>query len=71
MPRRAGSWTRAAGCRRASRPEEIAGYGPDSALGRARSPRSIAPAYVFFSSPESSFVVGATLAARRADAGTP
>lgn len=48
--------------------EEIAGYGSDTPLGRAAQPAELAPAYVFFSSPESSFVVGATLAV---NGGTP
>ncbi|WP_375388735.1 SDR family oxidoreductase [uncultured Amnibacterium sp.] len=49
-------------------PEEIEGYGSDTPLGRAAQPAELAPAYVFFSSPESSFVVGATLAV---NGGTP
>ncbi|TDS76983.1 hypothetical protein CLV52_1922 [Amnibacterium kyonggiense] len=48
--------------------EEIADYGSDTPLGRAAQPAELAPAYVFFSSPESSFVVGATLAV---NGGTP
>lgn len=48
--------------------EEIEGYGSDTPLGRAAQPAELAPAYVFFSSPESSFVVGATLAV---NGGTP
>ncbi len=49
-------------------PEEIEEYGSDTPLGRAAQPAEMAPAYVFFSSPESSFVVGATLAV---NGGTP
>ncbi len=41
--------------------DEIPGYGQDGPLGRAAQPAELAPAYVFFSSPESSYVVGATL----------
>jgi NAD(P)-dependent dehydrogenase (short-subunit alcohol dehydrogenase family) len=48
--------------------EELAGYGSDTPLGRAAQPAELAPAYVFLSSPESSFVVGATLAV---NGGTP
>jgi NAD(P)-dependent dehydrogenase (short-subunit alcohol dehydrogenase family) len=48
--------------------EEIAEYGSDTPLGRSAQPAELAPAYVFFSSPESSFVVGATLAV---NGGTP
>lgn len=48
--------------------QEIKGYGSDTPLGRAAQPAEMAPAYVFFSSPESSFVVGATLAV---NGGTP
>jgi hypothetical protein len=48
--------------------EEIEEYGADTPLGRAAQPAELAPAYVFFSSPESSFVVGATLAV---NGGTP
>lgn len=48
--------------------DEIPGYGSDTPLGRAAQPAELAPAYVFFSSPESSFVVGATLAV---NGGTP
>ncbi|WP_375404990.1 SDR family oxidoreductase [uncultured Amnibacterium sp.] len=48
--------------------EEIEEYGSDTPLGRAAQPAELAPAYVFFSSPESSFVVGATLAV---NGGTP
>lgn len=48
--------------------DEIKDYGSDTPLGRAAQPAEMAPAYVFFSSPESSFVVGATLAV---NGGTP
>jgi NAD(P)-dependent dehydrogenase (short-subunit alcohol dehydrogenase family) len=48
--------------------EEIEEYGSDTPLGRPAQPAELAPAYVFFSSPESSFVVGATLAV---NGGTP
>lgn len=48
--------------------DEIPRYGSDTPLGRAAQPAELAPAYVFFSSPESSFVVGATLAV---NGGTP
>ena len=48
--------------------DEIPGYGSDTPLGRAGQPAELAPAYVFFSSPESSFVVGATLSV---NGGTP
>ena len=41
--------------------DEIPGYGQDGPLGRAAQPAELAPAYVFFTSPESSYVVGATL----------
>ena len=48
--------------------EELEAYGSDTPLGRPAQPAELAPAYVFFSSPESSFVVGATLAV---NGGTP
>ena len=48
--------------------EELEEYGSDTPLGRPAQPAELAPAYVFFSSPESSFVVGATLAV---NGGTP
>ena len=48
--------------------DEIPGYGSDTPIGRAAQPAELAPAYVFFTSPESSFVVGATLAV---NGGTP
>ncbi len=48
--------------------EELEEYGADTPLGRPAQPAEMAPAYVFFSSPESSFVVGATLAV---NGGTP
>lgn len=41
--------------------DEIPGYGQDGPIGRAAQPAELAPAYVFFSSSESSYVVGATL----------
>ena len=42
--------------------DEIPGYGSETPIGRAGQPAELAPAYVFFTSAESSFVVGATLA---------
>ena len=42
--------------------EEEKGYGEETPLGRAGQPAELAPVYVFLSSPESSFVVGATYA---------
>lgn len=41
--------------------DEIPGYGQDGPLGRAAQPAELAPAYVFLTSAESSYVVGATL----------
>ncbi|MFD1720775.1 SDR family oxidoreductase [Amnibacterium endophyticum] len=41
--------------------DEIPEYGQDGPLGRAAQPAELAPAYVFFTSAESSYVVGATL----------
>ena len=44
-------------------PEEaLAEFGEQTALGRPGQPAELAPAYVFLASPESSFVIGATLA---------
>lgn len=41
--------------------EKIVSFGQDTPLGRAGQPTECAPAYVFLSSPESSFVIGETL----------
>ncbi|NNC14088.1 SDR family oxidoreductase [Planctomonas sp. JC2975] len=43
-------------------PEKIPDFGSQTALGRAGQPAELAPAFVFLASPESSYVVGATLA---------
>lgn len=43
-------------------PEDLPEFGKDTPLGRAGQPTELAPAYVFLASPESSFVVGATIA---------
>ena len=43
--------------------KEEKGYGEETPLGRAGQAAELAPVYVFLSSPESSFVVGATYAA--------
>ena len=42
--------------------EELPEFGQSTPLGRAGQPTELAPAYVFLASPESSYVVGATLA---------
>lgn len=42
--------------------ENLPDFGSQTALGRAGQPAELAPAYVFLTSPESSYVVGATLA---------
>jgi NAD(P)-dependent dehydrogenase (short-subunit alcohol dehydrogenase family) len=42
--------------------EELPEFGSETPLGRAGQPAEIAPAYVFLASPESSFVIGSTLA---------
>lgn len=41
--------------------EALPEFGKDTALGRAGQPTEVAPAYVFLTSPESSYVVGETL----------
>lgn len=43
-------------------PEKLPDFGAQTALGRAGQPAELAPAYVFLASPESSYVVGETLA---------
>jgi NAD(P)-dependent dehydrogenase (short-subunit alcohol dehydrogenase family) len=43
-------------------PEEVEGFGSETPLGRAGQPAELAPAYVFFASPESSYVTGEVLA---------
>jgi len=43
-------------------PEKLPDFGSQTALGRAGQPAELAPAYVFLASPESSYVVGETLA---------
>ncbi|WP_022899964.1 glucose 1-dehydrogenase [Humibacter albus] len=43
-------------------PKKLPDFGSQTALGRAGQPAELAPAYVFLASPESSYVVGATLA---------
>ena len=42
-------------------PEALPEFGKQTPLGRAGQPTELAPAYVFLASPESSYVVGATL----------
>ncbi|WP_261949366.1 SDR family oxidoreductase [Rhodococcus sp. T9N] len=42
-------------------PEELPEFGHSTPLGRAGQPTELAPAYVFLASPESSYVVGATV----------
>ncbi len=42
-------------------PEALPEFGKKTPLGRAGQPTELAPAYVFLASPESSFVVGATI----------
>jgi NAD(P)-dependent dehydrogenase (short-subunit alcohol dehydrogenase family) len=41
--------------------QDLPEFGKDTALGRAGQPTELAPAYVFLASPESSYVVGATI----------
>ena len=41
--------------------EKLPEFGKNTPLGRAGQPTELAPAYVFLSSPESSYVVGGTL----------
>ncbi|CAM3795471.1 SDR family oxidoreductase [Occultella aeris] len=41
--------------------EDLPSFGKSTGLGRAGQPTELAPAYVFLASPESSYVVGATL----------
>ena len=48
--------------------EDLPTYGKDNLLGRAGQPAELAPAYVFFASAESSFVIGETL---NVNGGTP
>lgn len=43
-------------------PEKLPDFGAQTALGRAGQPPELAPAYVFLASPESSYVIGETLA---------
>jgi NAD(P)-dependent dehydrogenase (short-subunit alcohol dehydrogenase family) len=43
-------------------PQKLPKFGEQTGLGRAGQPAELAPAYVFLASPESSYVVGATLA---------
>ena len=43
-------------------PEDLPEFGKATPLGRAGQPTELAPAYVFLASPESSYVVGATIA---------
>ncbi|XKH64166.1 SDR family oxidoreductase [Micrococcus antarcticus] len=43
-------------------PEDLPEFGQSTPLGRAGQPTELAPAYVFLASPESSYVVGATIA---------
>lgn len=42
-------------------PEDLPEFGLSTPLGRAGQPTELAPAYVFLASPESSYVVGATI----------
>lgn len=48
--------------------EELPEFGQNTPLGRAGQPTELAPAYVFLASPESSYVVGATI---HVDGGMP
>lgn len=41
--------------------EKLMSFGHDTGLGRAGQPTELAPAYVFLASPESSYVIGATI----------
>ncbi|MDN6676336.1 SDR family oxidoreductase, partial [Corynebacterium variabile] len=41
--------------------EALPEFGKNTPLGRAGQPTELAPAYVFLTSPESSYVVGATI----------
>lgn len=43
-------------------PEKLPDFGSQTAIGRAGQPAELAPAYVFLASPESSYVIGETLA---------
>ena len=43
------------------KPEALPEFGQSTPLGRAGQPTELAPAYVFLASPESSYVVGATI----------
>ena len=43
-------------------PDDLPEFGKSTALGRAGQPTELAPAYVFLASPESSYVIGETLA---------
>jgi len=42
-------------------PEKVAAFGEQTPMGRAGQPAELAPAYVFFASPESSYVTGEVL----------
>lgn len=42
-------------------PEEVDQFGRQTPLGRAGQPAELAPAFVFFASPESSYVTGEVL----------
>ncbi|MFI5933979.1 SDR family oxidoreductase [Actinoplanes sp. NPDC051494] len=42
-------------------PEKVDSFGADTPIGRAGQPAELAPAYVFFASPESSYVTGEVL----------
>jgi len=48
--------------------EKLPEFGKDTAIGRAGQPTELAPAYVFLASPESSYVLGATI---NVNGGTP
>src|SRR5699024_430468 len=48
--------------------EKLPYFGQDTPLGRAGQPAEIAPAFVFLTSPESSYVIGETL---HVNGGTP
>jgi NAD(P)-dependent dehydrogenase (short-subunit alcohol dehydrogenase family) len=41
--------------------EKVKSFGEQSPLGRAAQPAELAPAYVFFASPESSYITGEVL----------
>ena len=49
-------------------PDKLPKFGENTPLGRPAQPAEMAPAFVFLASPESSYVVGATL---NANGGTP